>query len=490
MEIDLHQILWLTVQVTALFIIATGLIQNLLYLIQLALAGAALMERPTEVKSNLMWRRYSETAPPIALLAPAYNEALTIVQSVRSLLSLHYPNFEVVVVNDGSKDETLKVLIEAFELHPIQRQYELEVDHKPIRGIYGAAHQPRLIVIDKVNGGKADALNAGINVSRAPIFCSMDADSLLEPDALLQAVRPFMEDPDGVVAVGGTIRIANGCEIADGRVLSVGVPRNLLAKFQTIEYLRAFLMARLAWSRMNALTIVSGAFGLFRRARVIDVGGYTLGTVGEDMDLVVKLHRLMRDRRKPYRIAFVPEPVCWTEAPESLAVLGRQRARWHRGELEVFERHWRVMFRPKYGRFGTVAFGYMLVADVLGPILELIGYFMLPLFWAMGLLSLNYLLAFLAITFAFGVLISVGSLALEEMELRRFPRARDLVILALAAVLENFGYRQLNNFWRLQGTWQYLRKSHSWGEMTRKGFGNPVSPIAASTDLKATIAKT
>lgn len=470
MDIEWAPALLLTVQVVSIFIILTGLMQNLLYLIQLALAGAALIERPADAKSNRMWRRYAEASPPIALLAPAYNEALTIVQSVRSLLSLHYPNFEVVVINDGSKDDTLQVLIEAFDLQPLQRHFDLELDHQPIRAIYGAAHQPRLIVVDKANGGKADALNAGINVSRAPIFCSMDADSLLEPDALLRAVRPFVEDPERVVAVGGTVRIANGCEIADGRVLKVGVPSNLLAKFQTIEYLRAFLMARLAWSRMNALTVVSGAFGLFRRARVIEVGGYTLGTVGEDMDLVVKLHRLMRDRRQPYRVAFVPEPVCWTEVPESLAVLGRQRARWHRGELEVFERNWRVLFRPKYGRFGTVAFGYILLADVIGPIVELIGYLLVPVFWALGMLAFQYVLAFLAISFTFGVVISVGALALEESELRRFPSAKDLAMLMVIAVVENFGYRQINNFWRLQGTWQYLRKSQSWGEMTRKGF--------------------
>jgi Glycosyltransferases, probably involved in cell wall biogenesis len=470
MNLEWAPLLLSVVKTTAVLIILAGLLQNLLYLIQLGLAAAALMDRPAEKRATRMWRRYAETSPPIALLAPAYNEALTIVQSVRSLLSLQYPNFEVVVINDGSKDDTLQVLIEAFDLHPIERQFDLEVDHQSIRAIYGAAHQPRLVIVDKANGGKADALNAGINVSRAPILCSMDADSLLEPDALLRAVRPFVEDPERVVAVGGTVRIANGCEISDGRVLKVRVPPNLLAKFQTVEYLRAFLMARLAWSRMNALTVVSGAFGLFRRSRVVEVGGYTRGTVGEDMDLVVKLHRLMRDKREPYRVEFVPEPVCWTEAPESLAVLGRQRARWHRGELEVFERNWRVLFRPKYGRFGTVAFGYILIADVLGPVIELLGYLMLPVLWALGLLSFGFFLAFLAITFAFGICISVGALALEEAELRRFPTAKDLMQLMLVAVLENFGYRQINNFWRLQGTWQYLRRSQSWGEMTRKGF--------------------
>lgn len=455
----------------AMFVIVAGLLQNLIYLVQLGLAGAALIEAPSTPRSGELWRRYAGSSPPIALLAPAFNEALTIVESVRSLLSLQYPNFEIVVVNDGSSDETLQVLTEAFQLKPVNRNFELSINHQPIRGIYQAAHQPRLIVVDKENGGKADALNAGINVSRAPIFCSMDADSLLEPDALLRAVRPFVDDPERTIAVGGTVRIANGCRIQNGRVMEVGIPHNWLALLQTVEYLRAFLMARLAWSRINTLTIISGAFGLFRRADVIGVGGYTHGTVGEDMELVVKLHKLMREKKRPYRIAFVPEPVCWTEAPESLAVLGRQRSRWHRGALETFERHWTIILDPRYGRIGPVGFGYILLVDIVGPIIEALGYLLIPAFWALGLLSLDYLLGFVAVSFAFGVVVSVGSLALEETELRRFPRARDLVVLTAAAVLENFGYRQLNNFWRLRGVWQYLRRSQSWGTMTRKGFG-------------------
>lgn len=462
-------------EVIALIVISTGLLQNGIYLIQLGLAAAALIQTPPIASGGLLWRRYADAAPPIALLAPAFNEAATIAESVRSLLSLHYPSFEVIVINDGSQDETLQVLIDTFELKPVHRHHELAISHAPIRSIYGAAHQPRLIVIDKENGGKADALNAGINVSRAPIFCSMDADSLLEPDALLRAVRPFVEDPERTVAVGGTVRVVNGCVISHGRVIEVRPSRNILALLQTVEYLRAFLMARLAWSRINALTIISGAFGLFRRGRVIEVGGYTHGTVGEDMELVVKLHRLMRDKRLPYRIAFVPEPVCWTEAPEDLRVLGRQRSRWHRGTLETFERHRDVLLKPRYGRVAVLGFGHILLVDVLGPIVELLGYLLIPMFWASGLLSTEYLLAFIAVSFTFGVVISVGSLALEESELRRFPRARDLVLLTLMAVLENFGYRQLNNLWRLRGIWQYLRRSQSWGTMTRKGFASPSS---------------
>lgn len=457
-------------QAIAWFVIGAGLLQNAIYVWQLVLAERGLRRRPPIAASGHLWRRYAESAPPIALLAPAYNEEPTVVESVRSLLALHYPNFEIVVINDGSKDRTLDVLIEAFELRPIERHYDLAVSCQPIRGVYAAANQPRLIVVDKMNGGKADALNAGLNLARAPIVCSMDADSLLEPDALLRVVRPFVEDPDRTMAVGGTIRVANGCVIEHGQVVRVGVPRNFLAALQTIEYLRAFLMARLAWSEARCLTIISGAFGLFKRQAVLEVGGYSHGTVGEDMELVIKLHQLCRDRKQDYRVVFVPEPVCWTEAPESFKILGRQRSRWHRGALETFFRHRKMLFNPRYGRIGFIAFGNVLLVDVIGPIIEALGYLLIPAFYLVGTLSVEYLEAFAAVSFTFGVSISAAALALEESELRRFPDARSLIVLMVAAIAENFGYRQINNLWRLQGLWQFLTRAKGWGTMTRKGF--------------------
>jgi cellulose synthase/poly-beta-1,6-N-acetylglucosamine synthase-like glycosyltransferase len=457
----------------AAFVIGAGLLQNAFHLWQLVIAAGALRRDRGIPASSLVWRRYADAAPPITLLVPAYNEELTIAESVRSLLALRYPTFEVVVVNDGSKDETLKAVIEAFELSPVQRSYELAAPCARIRGLYASPNQPRLVVVDKENGGKADALNAAMNLARAPIVCCMDADSLLEPDALLRAVGPFMEDPERVVAVGGSIRIANGCEIRSGQVVRVGAPRNFLALMQTVEYLRAFLMARIAWSEMKCLLIISGAFGLFRRDAALAVGGYSHGTVGEDMELVVKLHRHYRELRQPCRIVFLPEPVCWTEAPETLDVLGRQRARWHRGALEVFQRHAKMLFNPRYGRIGTLGLGYVLLVDVIGPLIEIAGYLLIPAFWLLGILHTDYLLAFLAISFGFGVVLSIGALALEEIELKRFPDVRSLIVLMLAAIVENFGYRQINNIWRLRGTWQYLTKQQSWGTMTRRGFSRP-----------------
>jgi cellulose synthase/poly-beta-1,6-N-acetylglucosamine synthase-like glycosyltransferase len=455
------------------FVVATGLVQILLYLVQLSYAGYALHRRPPTTSTAVLWERYADVAPPIAVIAPAYNEELSIIESVEALLALHYTEFEVLVVNDGSKDGTLARLIAHYRLEPVQRYYELAVENRPIRGLYANPAYPRLLVIDKENGGKADAMNAGINVARTPLVCVIDADTLLESDALIRVVRPFVEDPVRTVAVGGTIRIANGCRIENGRVTEARLPRNLLALFQVVEYLRAFLMARLGLSQMQALMIISGAFGLFKRSSAIEVGGFSQNTVGEDMELVVKLHRHLRDRKRDYRISYIPEPVSWTEAPESFASLANQRARWQRGSLETYRKHRDMFLNPRYGRIGFLGFGQVWIVDVIGPIVEIAGYALVPPLWMLGLVSLDHLLAFVAVIFTFGVFISVATLVLEEVQLRRLENAHDLALLTAAAVFENFGYRQLNNLWRVRGWWQFARKKQGWGTMVRKGFQRP-----------------
>jgi len=459
-------------QAIALLVIVTALAQTAFYVVQLGYAAIALSNRPPVPRGATLWRRYSDQAPPIAVIVPAYNEERTVIESLRALLALHYPDYEVLLVNDGSKDATLARVIEAFDLKRVGRYVDTAVPHQPIRGFFANPDLPRLLVIDKVNGGKADALNAGINAARASLFCAIDADSLLEADALLRVVRPFIDYPDQTIAVGGTIRIANGCTVDAGRVTHVALPGNYLALVQIMEYLRAFLMARLALGQMQALAVISGAFGLFSRQHVVEVGGYSLGTVGEDMELVVKLHRHMRERQRPYRIDFIAEPVCWTECPEDLGVLSRQRSRWQRGTLECFFKHRTMCFNPRYGRIGIVCFGQILLVDVLGPLIEVLGYVLLPLLWFTKLLALPWLLAFIAATVTFGIAISTCTLILEEIQLRRFPRAHQLLVLAAAAVMENFGYRQLSNLWRLKGWWEFVRGEQGWGAMGRKGFAS------------------
>jgi len=460
------------IEIVALAVITIGVLQSLLYAVQLAVAGVALSQRPPLPRLGMLWERYADVAPPVSVLVPAFNEERSIIDSVRSILSLQYPGLQVVVVSDGSTDGTVERLVSAFGMSESDTLPQPALPHEAVTATYTSDIESRLVVVDKANGGKSDALNCAITYARSPLVCTIDADSILEADALLRAVAPFIEDPERTVAVGATIRVANGCRIVGGRVVEIGVPRKALPLFQTIEYLRAFLMARLAWSRIGALTIVSGAFGLFRRNIVVEVGGYSTGTVGEDFELIIKLHRHLIDKKQDYRIAYIPEPVCWTEVPESLGQLGKQRSRWHRGAMETFFKHRKMLLNPRYGRVGTLGFLNMLLVDVLSPIAELLGYLIIPLAWATGILSLDYFLAFTALTFAFGIFISAGALVMEEVELRRFPRARDLRVLFVASVLENIGYRQINNFWRVRGMIQFIGRRRGWGHLDRKGFGS------------------
>lgn len=451
-------------------IIFIGLAQNLLALVQLVVASLSMKATDLFDENEGLWQQRAPGALPITLIAPAYNESATIVESIESLLSLHYPYFEVIVVNDGSKDSTLQVLMEHFSLRPSSRAFDEVAPHKPINELYKSERFKNLYVIDKENGGKADSLNAGINVSRTPLFCAVDADSMLEKDSLLHATQPFRENPETVIAVGGTIRVANGCQVRNGKIVRVGLPKKLLPGIQTIEYIRAFLIARVAMSEMGVLTLISGAFGIFRRKAALMVGGYATDTVGEDYELILRMHRYHLEHNIPYEICSVPEPVCWTEVPERLKILASQRRRWQRGSLETFFRHRKMLMNPRYGRVGTLGMSFSLLIDVLGPISEVAGYLLVPLFWFTGILNVEYALAFLALTFAFGIFVSTGSLVLEEVSLHRIPKASDLMRLFFLVFIENLGYRQLANIWRIQGWVDYLRRKKGWGHMTRRGF--------------------
>jgi cellulose synthase/poly-beta-1,6-N-acetylglucosamine synthase-like glycosyltransferase len=415
----------------------------------------------------------SPLAPPVSVLVPAYNESLGIVDSIRSLLALEYAALELVVVNDGSTDDTLQRLVEAFDLRAVERPTPPYLAHQPVRGVYAPHGALDLLVVDKANGGKADALNAGINFSRHPLVCVVDADSVLEQEALVKAVLPFVDDPQRVVATGGRVGIANGCRIERGSMVEARLPRTLLPMLQTVEYLRAFFTSRLGWSAVNGLLIVSGAFGVFRRDVVVEAGGYRTDTVGEDMELVVRLHRTMREQRLAYRIVYVAEPVCWTEAPESARVLRRQRRRWQRGTLETLLMHRRMLFNPRYGTAGMLALPAVLLFEVVGPVLELSGYAAVVAAELSGAVDGSTLLLLVAVSVLVGLLLTLGAIALEELSSARQPRWRDLGRVLLFAVLENAGYRQLNHLWRLEGFWQLVRGGE-WGAMERRGLAQPV----------------
>lgn len=410
---------------------------------------------------------YAGLEPPVSLLVPAYNEEATIAASVRSMLQLNYPQYEVIVINDGSRDGTMEALKQEFDLTPFPQAYWLRIETKPICGFYRSTRYPDLLVVDKENGGKADALNAGINVSRYPLFCGVDADSILERDSLTRVAEPFLNEPRTIVS-GGTIRIANGCEVSGGFLTKVGLPRNMLALFQVVEYIRAFLFGRMGWSPFNAVLIISGAFGLFRKDAVTAVNGYRHKTIGEDMELIVRLHRFYRMHGKPYRIIYVPDPVCYTEAPETLKVLKNQRVRWQRGLCESLAANRSLLFHPRGGTPGWVAFPFMLFFELAGPLFELLGYGFMIVAYLLGGISLQALLVFTVLAISLGMLLSVSALLLEEISFHLYQKPSHLVLLMLAVILENLGYRQLNTLWRVIGLWKWATGAQSsWGTMTR-----------------------
>lgn len=414
---------------------------------------------------------YTDLEPPISILVPAFNEALTIEDSVRSLLQLRYSEIEVIVINDGSNDDTLEVLKQAFLLQKIPEAYRVRLETRPVRAIYRSLHHPNLRVLDKENGGKADSLNAGINDARYPLFCGVDADSMLHPESLRLLVRSFLEDPR-TVACGGTVRLANGCEIRGGVLQRTGLPSNPLALFQIVEYLRAFLFGRLGWVPLNALLIISGAFGLFHKETVVRAGGYRTGTVGEDMELVVRLHRTLRREGRPYRITFVPDPVCWTDAPEDFTTLKNQRVRWQRGLGESLSMNWSLMFSRRGGLPGWFAFPFMIFFEWWGPLFEIAGYIFMVCAFLWGVLNPEAMVAFLRVAIGMGVLLSTSSLLLEERSFHIYPKSSQTLLLFCMAIVENFGYRQLMALFRLYGFLQSLFGAKSrWGRMRRRTLG-------------------
>ena len=411
---------------------------------------------------------------PVSILVPAYNEEKSIVASVSSFLSLHYPEFEVVVVSDGSTDRTIDVLIEAFALVEQPRIYRRILSTAPITRTFRSLRHPDLLVVEKERGGRADALNAALNMARFPLIAAVDADSLLDAEAILRASRLFLED-DQVIAVGGTVRPLNGAVMERGRVNGLRMPKTWIERFQILEYARAFFTGRAGWSHFGALLIISGAFGLFRRDPVIDAGGFWTGTVCEDMELVVRLHKLYRRNKVPHKILFTPDPICWTEVPSDMATLRHQRNRWHRGLWETLWAHREMFLNPRYGRLGLVAVPYFVLFEGLGPIVEFAGYVMLPLSLALGFLYTQFALMFVLLALLYGMLLSQMAVGIETLLLSRYPRVRDRVLLLLAAFLEFFGYRQVLTFERFRAMFQVRRRKGSWGPQTRRGIPAPIS---------------
>jgi cellulose synthase/poly-beta-1,6-N-acetylglucosamine synthase-like glycosyltransferase len=447
------------------------LASNIAYFVMLLIAICTSRAHQNRLKSvPLTWVKGSPFAPPITILMPAHNEEKCISTAVRNVLDLDYPELEVIVINDGSVDHTLASIQEAFRLRPVRIIYVPHAKSAPVRTIYRSDLDGRLIVVDKEAGGsKADALNAGLNAATSPYICVVDADSVLERDALLRIMVPVLADPQRVVGAGGIVRVLNGSDVEAGCIRRVRLPRKSIEVIQVVEYLRAFLIGREAWARGNMLMIISGAFGIFRTDLVRAVDGYRSEAIGEDIDLVARLHRHLRERDADYLIEFVPDPVCWTEVPSDLKSLGRQRARWQKGLIDVLWPNRDLLFAHRYGRIGYLALPYLWLFEFLAPVVEIGGFLTIALAAGLGILSKEFFVQFLLFGYAFATVISIGSVLLEELTYKRYNDWQDVARLVSYCFLEHFPYRQLHMMWRLQGMWQYMRGDTIWRPLNRQG---------------------
>ncbi len=450
---------------------------TLLLLSYIAIAVFSIGETRIYLKKNSFtdYRMLASSvhAPSVTILAPAYNEGMTIVENIRSLLSIYYVNLELIVINDGSKDDCLQKMIAAYDLEKIDYFVDYKIKTKEVRGVYKSRNPiyHKLLVVDKVNGGKADALNVGINIASNKYLVCIDVDCILEQDALLKMVKPFLEQTDEkVIASGGVVRIANSCVIEDGKLVKVKLATDYLPRMQILEYIRAFILGRMAWSRLNGLMLISGAFGAFDKEIAIKCGGYDHNTVGEDMELVVRMRRYMEERNEKYRVTYIPDPLCWTEAPNSFNILGRQRNRWTRGTIETLKFHKKMFFNPKYGLLGMLSYPYWFFFEMCAPVIEFFGFVCFFIFAAFGLLDWGFFFSYLLFIVSFGYLYSAFAILMEVITYNQYKRRTDILILLLTALTEPFYFHPFVVWSAIKGYIDYIRKKKAWGEMTRQGF--------------------
>lgn len=453
----------------SVFILGYSITVTALYLILIVVSWRRLREFVGIVRTNIT--SVSHYTKPISIAVPAYNEEQTIVDSVHSFLQLDYPEFEVIVVNDGSTDQTMDKLIQSFDLYPVELNSDMKIETTPIRQAYRSHTYSDLILLDKENGGKADALNAGLNASVYPLFCAIDADCIIEKDALLRIVSPFLKHEE-TVAVGGMVRIANGSDIKDGQIVKTKVPQKMIERFQVIEYFRAFLTSRIGWQQFNALMIISGAFGLFKKSTVIEVGGFER-TIGEDMELILRLHEKFRQTGEPYHIDFASDAVCWTQAPDSYKGLESQRIRWHRGLFDSLNRHRKMISNPKYGSVGLASMPYFFLVELLGPVIEMVGYIVMAIAIYLDIFSSTVVLIFM-VTCLMGILFSYSAILFEEISYKRYGNLKDILLLFVVSILEQFYYRQLTVWWRVKAFFNYRKGSKQWGTIERKNFDSKI----------------
>lgn len=415
--------------------------------------------------------------PSVTLVAAAYNEGRTIVENVKSLLSIQYPFYELLIVNDGSTDNSMKLLIDKYKLEAIDSTFIVQpIPTAMVRAVYRSteAQYRHLTIIDKNNGGKSDALNCGINFAHTELILCTDADCIVEQDAILKLVRPYLEEGDReIIACGGAIGVANDSEIKEGVLKKLRVPKDLLPTTQVVEYIRAFLIGRMGWGEVNGLMLISGAFGMYPRTRLLEVGGFNTKTVGEDLELCIRLRVHMEKLKKKYKVVNVPETLCWTEVPHSYEVFVKQRDRWARGLWETLKLHKYLFLNPKYGKMGMIFFPYWCLFEFGAPIIEFLGIMFMIVFGIYGLIDWPFaILLFLAV-YLLGCIFSSVAVFFYILNFRHYSSAKEIAELLLAAYLEPFIFHPILVFGQLKGLYKKLFGIKSgWGNMTRKGFAS------------------
>jgi cellulose synthase/poly-beta-1,6-N-acetylglucosamine synthase-like glycosyltransferase len=471
---------------------------NMFFIITLVLSGSYLI---LGIFSAVALRKYlrknsyvnynslvlSPLSPEVSIIAPAFNESKTIIDNIRTLLSLYYNNFEVILVNDGSTDNTLEKIKEEYELTRVHYYFDYHLPCERIRGIYKSKNPSykRLTVIDKKNGGKADSLNAGINICKSSLFISIDADSIIETDSILKLVKPFLEEKDRkVIGAGGVIRIVNSCDVERGHIREIHLPGQMLPRLQVLEYTRAFLLGRMAWSQLDGLMLISGAMGIFDRETVIKGGGYSIKTVGEDMELVVRMRRRMAEEGVKYEVTYIPDPLCWTQVPSDVKSLQTQRTRWTRGLIESLWTHRKIFFNKKYGRLGLLGYPYWFFFEWLAPLIAFSGF--IYFIYLIVVNSINwpfYLLLFLFV-YTFAVSVSIWAILFEEITYHKYKKKRDVLKLLIAALLEPFFY-PMYTYFAIRGNLESVRGKKGWGKAERKGFEKKKKRVRQSPAAKS-----
>jgi cellulose synthase/poly-beta-1,6-N-acetylglucosamine synthase-like glycosyltransferase len=417
----------------------------------------------------------SPLAPGISVIAPAFNEGLTIISNVRSLLTFDYPNYEVIIINDGSTDDTLEKVINEFSLVKVDFAYDIKLSAKPVRGVYKSRDEAyaKLIVVDKENGkAKADATNVGINVSNFPYFLCTDVDCILHEQTLGMLIRPMLEEENlRVIATGATLRMANSCEVDEGVLISIKAPRPLLARFQELEYIRSFVMGKMGWSYINAVPNVSGGLGMFDKEIAVKAGGYDPASFGEDMELRMRMSRYVYDNKIKASVRYIPNTLCWTEGPTSVKIFMRQRTRWARGLLQLMLAHKKMLFNPAYGRVGLIVFPYNFFFELLAPVVEFLGiiYYIFLIYF--GLVNWPYAIILLIFVYTYSVMISSLSVLWDQLTFQYYKTWKDVVRVVLMVFIEMLIYHPLIVIFSLRGYWfQLTNRKHSWGNMQRAGF--------------------